>query len=288
LEIIAGKLPVHCESRYKQVKLVSMHTLSIYQYYFRSIFSLLTGFDNPFNILKIFSDTRPAISKSWSVCLKKKNITFFVRHAMDVWSIKETFLDDFYRFEKNTKLDKGTIIDVGAGIGEFAIQAAKACPGCQVFGFEPFPESFRYFQKNIRSNNLTNAFPIEAAVTSVPGSMALDTTSGNPLQFRTQLDAPSAVSVKTMLLIDFLKEKSIDIVELLKLDCEGGEFNILLPLTIHDLARFQRIVMEYHDSLTIHHHEELVSLLENAGFVVEVVPNVVHQDIGYIYAQLNQ
>lgn len=265
-----------------------MQSLSAFQYYFRSIISLITGFEKPFDILNIFFDVRKGISKRIPIRLKHHDIVFFVRHAMDVWSIKETFFDDFYHFERNSQITTGIILDIGAGIGEFAILAARACPGCKVFGFEPFPESFEYFQQNIRSNNLTNAFPIEAAVTSKPGTMVMDISSGNPLQFSTQTNAASSVPVNMVMLLDFLKNNSIESVDLLKIDCEGGEFDILLPLKPTELTRFKRVALEYHDSLTVHRHAELVSHFKSAGFSVEVVPNDVHSDLGYIYAQYNR
>ena len=206
---------------------------------------------------------------------------------MDVWSIKETFLDDFYRFEQSARPAKPTIIDIGAGIGEFTIQAAAACPSGKVYGFEPFPESLSFFERNIELNGLKNVVPVGAAVTSVPGNLVMDTSSGNPLQFRMQTGKPEeqSTSVKTIALMDFLDQEAIKKCDILKLDCEGGEYDILLPLSNKDLVRFERIVMEYHDSLTVHKHQELVDLLKSAGFRVEIVPNQVHSDLGYIYAQ---
>jgi FkbM family methyltransferase len=206
---------------------------------------------------------------------------------MDVWSIKETFLDDFYHLNQNAPFHNGTIIDIGAGIGEFAIQAAAACPDCRIIGFEPFPESFDLFNKNTIENGLNNVTTVKAAVTSVAGNLVMDTSTGNPLQYRMQSDTSisSEISIKTITLVEYLYQQGIQKCDLLKLDCEGGEYDILLPLSKTDLHIFGRIVMEFHDSLTPHSHHELVNLLNSAGFRVHIVPNKVHSDLGYIYAQ---
>jgi FkbM family methyltransferase len=208
---------------------------------------------------------------------------------MDVWSIKETFLDDFYRLSYFDRRRSGVIIDVGAGIGEFAIQAAAFCPDCKIFGFEPFPESFNYFEQNIKLNNLKNIVAVDAAATSIPGNLVMDISSGNPLQYQMRGGASESqsLSVKSIGLIEFMDTQAIKTCHFLKLDCEGGEFDILLPLHHHDLARFETIVMEFHDTLTRHTHHEIVEKLSAAGFRVEVVPNQVHADLGYIYAQAN-
>jgi FkbM family methyltransferase len=206
---------------------------------------------------------------------------------MDVWSIKETFLDDFYHLNQNTPIHNGTIIDIGAGIGEFAIQAAAACPDCRIIGFEPFPESFDLFNKNTIENGLNNVTSVKAAVTSDAGNLVMDTSTGNPLQYRMQSDPSkrSERSIKAIALVEYLNQQGIQKCNLLKLDCEGGEYNILLPLSKEELNRFDRIVMEYHDSLTPHTHHELVNHLNSAGFRLNIVPNKVHSDLGYIYAQ---
>ncbi|HTE78532.1 MAG TPA: FkbM family methyltransferase, partial [Xanthobacteraceae bacterium] len=44
-----------------------------------------------------------------------------------------------------------TILDVGANIGGFAIWAAKRWPGCEVFCYEPVPETFLLLKANIEA-----------------------------------------------------------------------------------------------------------------------------------------
>ncbi len=256
-------------------------------YYIKSIFKLLGGFTDPILILKIFLSGKSISAAGVLVKLKKNGLFFFVRNPMDVWSIKETFLDDFYHFEHHSRPDTGVIIDIGAGIGEFAIQAAAACPGCRVIGFEPFKQSCNFFRENIEINALTNVTAVGAAVTSAAGNLVLDVSSGNPLQFRSQSASSGENALETIRLINYLDEQKIAAVDLLKLDCEGGEYDILLPLSDQELQRIKRIVMEYHDGLTEHQHSELIEKLQQAGFSVKAHPNIVHNSIGYIYAQRN-
>jgi len=266
-----------------------MLTFTKFTYYVKSIFSIFFGFSNPISILLFFLQKPNRIEGNPQLAhLKKSGLKFWVRSPMDVWSIKETFLDDFYRLQKNDHFHSGIIIDIGAGIGEFTIQAAVAYPDSKIFGFEPYPESYALFERNVALNGLKNVTSVDAAVTSVSGTMSIDTSSGNPLQYRMQTGDTSNQSIKilTVDLIEYMDQKEIPICDILKLDCEGGEYDILLPLTTPDLGRFKQIVMEYHDSLTIHHHNELVEKLVIAGFKVEIVPNQVHADLGYIYAQL--
>jgi FkbM family methyltransferase len=223
------------------------------------------------------------------VHLKKTKLKFWVRSPMDIWSIKETFLDDFYHLmEKDDKFHNGIIIDIGAGIGEFAIQSAFAYPNCKIYGFEPYLESYALFEKNIALNDLKNVTAVDAAIASVSGNFSIDTSSGNPLKYRMQTSEVSnqTIKIRTIQLIDYMDQHGIQICDILKLDCEGGEYDILLSLSTSTLIRFKKIVMEYHDTLTIHNHNELVEKLTIAGFQVDVVSNQVHADLGYIYARI--
>ena len=129
---------------------------------------------------------------------------------------------------------------------------------------------------------------VDAAIASVSGNFSIDTSSGNPLKYRMQTSEVSnqTKKIRTTQLIDYMDQQGIHFCDILKLDCEGGEYDILLSLSTSTLIRFKKIVIEYHDALTIHNHNELVEKLTVAGFQVDVVSNQVHADLGYIYARI--
>jgi hypothetical protein len=76
---------------------------------------LLFGFDNPILLAKIYLN--PTYPGTKTVRLSSRGLHFRVRGAMDVWSIKETFLDRFYEKYGFTIQPNWKIIDIGAGIG---------------------------------------------------------------------------------------------------------------------------------------------------------------------------
>jgi glycosyltransferase involved in cell wall biosynthesis len=65
---------------------------------------------------------------------------------------------------------KGVALDVGAGFGCFAIPFALGNPCWTVWAFEPEPEAFAALCQNIRAQNLTNVFAINAAVAGPTGT----------------------------------------------------------------------------------------------------------------------
>jgi FkbM family methyltransferase len=52
----------------------------------------------------------------------------------------------------------GTILDVGANAGQFALAAALHFPGSKIYSFEPLPEVFRELQENTRRRNNIRSF----------------------------------------------------------------------------------------------------------------------------------
>ena len=260
-----------------------------YSYYLYSIFELLLGFDNPLLIIKIFLHfAQPGIK---TIRLRGHSLVFKVRGAMDVWSIKETFLDRFYEKYGFVMEPGWDVIDIGAGIGDYTLHTATAQPEGRVFAFEPYPESFALMKENLRRNGVSNVQAFDQAIGADTGDLILDLTSGEPLQFQSQVEQATnlknSLSVKSLSLIDALAKLDLDTCDLLKLDCEGAEYSILFNSSPSALERIQRIVMEYHDNLVPHQHGELVRFLQERGFQVETFPNPVHSNLGYLRARRN-
>jgi len=261
--------------------------LNKYSYYLASIFKLLFGFNNPILLVKIFLD--PTHRGVKTVRLRGRRLQFRVRGAMDVWSIKETFLDRFYERYGFAIRPDWNIIDIGAGIGEYTLYAALAQPGINLFSFEPYLESFVLMQENLGLNAVTNVQVFNDAIGAATGKLILDLAGGEPLQFQSHLDKAvhieKGVTVNSISLVDALAKLGLESCDLLKLDCEGAEYPILFGAPRSALERVQRIVMEYHDNLTPYTHTDLTSFLQERGFEVETFPNPVHSHLGYLRAQ---
>jgi FkbM family methyltransferase len=266
-----------------------LRLLRMYSYYLLSIFKLLFGFDNPLLLTKIYLNlTRPGIK---TVRLRSRSLQFRVRGAMDIWSIKETFLDRFYEKYGFTIQPNWKIIDIGAGIGDYTLYAAMAQMNSQVFSFEPYPESFVLMQENLRLNAITNVQVFDEAIDAVSGKLILDLTSGEPLQFQSHLkrtvNVKKSLSVSSLSLVDALARLGLESCDLLKLDCEGAEYSILFGTPQPVLEHIRRIVMEYHDNLIQYNHNDLTRFLSERDFQVETFPNPVHPYLGYLRAIRN-
>ena len=248
---------------------------------------MLFGIREWFLVVRIFLGI--ASRGVYTIHLRNADVEFLIRSPMDIWSIKETFIDRFYERYGTALEDGWRIIDIGAGIGEFTLFAAIEHPNSFVYAFEPFPQSFKLLQENVRLNNTVNVELFSEAIGAVTGSLTLDMTGSEPLQTRSVDYAESSLLndrliVQSLSLSDVFDQLSIDKCDLLKLDCEGAEYQILFNAPENVFTRVQRIIMEYHDNIEDYQHDELVAYLTNKGFNVRTYPNQVHAYLADLYA----
>ena len=174
---------------------------------------------------------------------------------LDLLVLAEIVCDDVYRLRE---LDAETtlIVDVGAGLGDFAVSAAGAFPRARVVAIEPDPGRFALLQLNVARNGLANVELHQAAA----GRPAI---SGQPLGW-------------------FPRGEQVD---LLKIDCEGAEVDVLLGLAAEELARVRRVALEWHRSDDALRDEQVAQILSAEGFRVLITTDPYEPMLGYAYAK---
>jgi FkbM family methyltransferase len=257
-----------------------------YAYHLSSIFTLLTGFRNPFKITGIFLGAK--VTEGTIVQLRGSGLKFKVRGKMDVWSLKETLLDRFYERFGFAVQDGWTIVDIGGGIGDYTIFAAHGREQARVIAFEPFPDSYRLLQDNLALNQIHTVQLSTQAVGSQTGIMQFVAGPADPLSRQTSVLSGVATGeglpVQSVSLGAVLEQLAGGSIDLIKLDCEGAEYDILMNSPAAVLEKIDRIVLEYHDDVTPYKHGDLVKYLTEQGFQVESWENFAHANIGYLRA----
>lgn len=255
-------------------------SLSKNLYYLKSVFTILNSYKDPLKVASYFLRNRGGV-----VTFKRTMLEFGFRGRMDIWCLKETIADRFYERYGFPVQPGWVVVDIGAGIGDYSILAAKTA-GTQVFAYEPYAPSFNLLRENIVRNNRQNVIAYQEAVSSQKGSLRLKRVPDDPLSTQTSLgDADlSGMTVPSITFSSMIARLPSDRVDLLKLDCEGAEYDILMDSPASSLEFVDRIVMEYHDGIVQRSHEDLISYLEQNQFTVEHWPNLVHNEIGYLRA----
>jgi FkbM family methyltransferase len=119
-----------------------------------------------------------------------------------------------------------TVIDAGANVGYYSLLAASK--GCTVYAFEPSPGIFQELCANIERNRIGSIHALDAGLSDANIVMKLPTPSAeNHTPSLLDETATEYVDVQLMRLGEYLSERGINRVDLLKMDVEGFEPNIL-------------------------------------------------------------
>ncbi|MEO1251470.1 MAG: FkbM family methyltransferase [Pseudomonadota bacterium] len=176
------------------------------------------------------------------------------------------------------------VLDVGGHIGSFAARAAKAASAGEVYVCEPFPPTYQLLARNTQGFN--NIDVNQLAISDRNGEAALFYSKANPAENSLLRETDHKVTVTLQTLGAFLDAKGISRIDLMKVDCEGAEYDILFSAKDH-LDKIQKLVMEIHEPRFFgvdakYSIEGMIALLEDAGFSVAFKRENRFQ--GYIFA----
>lgn len=188
------------------------------------------------------------------------------RNGADVAHLAEVFVSKVY----GDSLNKGTVIDIGMSSGESAIYFASR--GAKlVIGLEPFTESYEMALENIKLNKMEDkVLPLHMALSSKDGDADLNIArkfpNVNSLALRPAISRASFDSmenVRTIRLETLFARQKVSRLDLLKLDCEGCEYDCISSDSLEILKSVDEIIIEFHNGLG-----SLPDVLKGAGFEV--------------------
>lgn len=168
-------------------------------------------------------------------------------HPHDMAAIIETHVLNVYHTELLKRGD--TVLDLGAGIGEFALLASmKVGPKGKVIAIEPSPDDYETLLANIETNGCSNISPKNVAVANFMGELQLE------FKGRTFRSACKPLR-------NILKEEKVERVDFCKMDIEGGERQVI-PENVDTFSEVQHLSMEIHSG----YQDELIPLMQRLGF----------------------
>ncbi|MEX2014104.1 MAG: FkbM family methyltransferase [Parcubacteria group bacterium] len=240
---------------------------------------IITNFDNWFTTIFY------RFGLLWSnnvVCALKDGFIFKIGNSRNarifVLTVREILKQDIYRLSDLANLSPKIFVDIGAHFGVFSIEAAKLFPNASVYSFEPDPENFYLLKQNIKLNNLEKrVIPENFAISSRRGILKFFRNNISSLR-NSLYKAPdqgdyAEVRTASITLSDAFHKNKIEHCDLLKLDCEGAEFEILLGSSRSTFLKIDRVAVEYHDHTTKYTHRDIINFLENNGFKVSHQPS---------------
>ena len=202
------------------------------------------------------------------------------------WGIlADVFINQVYAPTNFTIHPADIVVDVGAHRGGFTSFAARHTSNT-VLAFEPDPINFSLLQKHIKQNNLQNVIAYNAAVGGESGKSKLyisSSSSRHSLYSNQALinDNFPQIDVSVLSLDECLEK--LELVHLLKMDCEGAEFGILMRAEDKTLNKIQKLVLETHDPLHSQKIKELCDRIKICFPNITVIDQE-KDDLGYLYA----
>lgn len=170
---------------------------------------------------------------------------------------KEIFMEDFYEAEKlMAKLPANPlVIDVGANAGFFNVLLFSKLKTARVFAYEPLASNIELFRKTIELNDaMKNIRLTQVAVTgSEKDSIELFTEDTEDNTVVSSIFAgfnklnQKKISVPARSLTSIIEQNNFEKVDLLKLDCEGSEYDIIYNTDAAVLNKIYAMVIEVHE-----------------------------------------
>lgn len=177
----------------------------------------------------------------------------------------------FVRREYGLMQQLETIVDIGANMGSFAVYAAQCCPKARIFCYEPEQRNVALLKQNINANALegrVTAFQYAVASSDGQRDLKLGESPLNSLHIVAAENKRQKVHCTTVKKI--LDTHGLEKVDLLKINCEGAEYEILEGCTRQDFDKLPNIRLEYHNlDGAKRNGKSLATFLESRGYRID-------------------
>ena len=178
-----------------------------------------------------------------------------------------------------------TILDIGANMGSFMLYAARSNSGAKIYCYEPVLQNFSLLTKNIKINSLmSRVFAFQYAVAANNGPMDI-LLSASPLHSFYSINRDCEhEKVECTTLKKIIELHGLEKIDLLKMNCEGAEYEILENCLPDEFERIYNIRLEYHNlGATKRNGDFLARFLTKQGYSIQRFTRYKNES-GFIWA----
>lgn len=168
------------------------------------------------------------------------------------YPIFEVLIEDCYELKRLRRLlpvAPVTIVDVGAHVGSASVALHRSFPEAKVISVEPSSDALGFLKHNLATNGV-NGYVVEAAVGGLGGRGVL--VQDRPCSWASHIEttlhdstSTDRDSVSVLSMADLLASAGEGPI-LVKLDCEGCEYDILENSSGSSWDKVCALLMEYH------------------------------------------
>jgi FkbM family methyltransferase len=185
-------------------------------------------------------------------------------------------IEIFLREDYGEMPDDAVIVDLGANIGVFTVYATTTARNATVYAYEPLQDFYNLMRENVRLNE-RGGTTVRCFNFAVAGQSETRTlfVKGTDFYFPTLVGKETGngqqetIEVKCTTLRDIMESNHLEQIDMLKMDCEGAEYEILYPTPAALFPRIKEIRMEYHNLDDRERHlDRLKEFLAENGYTV--------------------
>ncbi len=234
---------------------------------FKNFYLLLFDYLGFLNCEKYILKTRSGLSISVRSKTNDKSI------------VREILVSNDYTTTNLFIKNGDTVFDIGANIGIFSCWAAHSYKDIKIHSFEPEFSNYEILKEQIEINSFTNINVHKSAISSKKGvtKLYMSPNAGGhsvvglkEFSNRNSIKLDEYQNVETIDLSTYLKTQNIKKIDFLKMDIEGGEYDILYNLKKETFDVIDRISMEYHYVDESKNGDELKKFLIKMNYSVEI------------------
>ncbi|MDQ7085034.1 MAG: FkbM family methyltransferase [Sulfurovum sp.] len=193
------------------------------------------------------------------VYISVAELKFEVQTEEELFILKEIFIDGVYNFHLVEAIDNYILIDIGMNVSYASCYFVKVKKIPHIISFEPFIPTYTQAKMNIHLNNLENR--IDARNYGLGKSDNVLSVEYTP-EFKGQMNMHGTEYIRSRIRESSREDITIkkafeplSIIEeaypskrfILKIDCEGAEYDLIEEIPHEMLRRCDVIMMEWHE-----------------------------------------
>ena len=162
----------------------------------------------------------------------------------DIWYEKNGDLT--YRLDYNLS-ERSVVIDLGGFEGNWASDIfAKFC--CKIFVFEAVPQYASNIKKRFSNNKNIRVFEYGLSDKNSSEKMMISDEGSSVFKSYNIGSNAEEVDVKFVDVVDFFNNEKLEMIDLIKINIEGAEYDLLDSMIANGLIeKFRSIQVQFHD-----------------------------------------
>jgi len=215
----------------------------------------------------------PGIYKRPIILSLREGGTFGVTDFMTLYIYTEIFVDKSYDYP-DLGIKNPIILDIGANTGLFTLRMKELYKDASVYCYEPFPSNYEQLLQNIQLSKLKDVELINKGVGGSSRSEKLfinKSNLGGHSLFEHEARSDEFVNIEILGIAELLNNLPQSRIHLIKMDCEGAEYEIIKALNTALVSKVEIILFESTES--VYDLTDLLGHLRSIGFSIEFKEN---------------